>query len=81
MDSAIQTAEQSSGHSKLITELTKDSVTSVNKVKNKVENISYVVSQTSQTSEESAEISRSVSEEVRKLNEIIAARTRSNRST
>ena len=71
MNDVIEISEQSSERSKLIARLTQNQVESINAVKVKVENISYVVSQTSQTSEESAEIARNVSEEVRRMTAVV----------
>ncbi len=71
MNDVIEISEQATEHSNIISSLTKSQVDSINAVKVKIENISYVVSQTSQTSEESAEIARSVSEEVRRMNDIV----------
>ena len=71
MNDVIEISEQSSERSKLIARLTQNQVESINAVKVKVENISYVVSQTSQTSEESAEIARNVSEEVRRSTAVV----------
>ena len=71
MNDVIEISEQSSERSKLIARLTQNQVESINAVKVKVENISYVVSQTSQTSEESAEIARNVSEEVRRMTALV----------
>lgn len=71
MDEVIDISERSKEHSRQIAAFTRSQVDSINAVKVKIENISYVVSQTSQTSEESAEIARSVNDEVRKMNAII----------
>lgn len=71
MNEAIRISEQSSAHSRRIAELTESQVTSINEVRNKIESISYVVSQTSQTSEKSAEIARSVSGEVQEMAKIV----------
>ena len=73
MEDVISVSQRSSEHSKRIAELTRSQADSIEAVKVKIENISYVVSQTSQTSEESAEIARSVSEEVRRMNRIVGS--------
>ena len=71
MSDAIQISQQSSSHARRIAELTESQLASINEVRNKIDSISSVVSQTSQTSEESADIARSVSEDVRKMSQIV----------
>ena len=71
MNEAIRISEQSSAHSRRIADITEDQVKSINEIRNKIDSISYVVSQTSQTSEKSAEIARSVSGEVQEMSKIV----------
>ncbi|MBD5146096.1 MAG: hypothetical protein HDT21_09385 [Ruminococcus sp.] len=72
MNGVIEYSERSAEHAGIINELTGRQVEAIASLKTKIDQISQVVAQNAQTSVESAEIARSVSEEVGQMEEIVS---------
>lgn len=71
MKDVLLTAEESAEHADNIRKITEGQAAAAEQVREQMKQISASVAQNSQTSEESAEIARSVTDEVRRMNEIV----------
>ncbi|MDE6746936.1 MAG: hypothetical protein K2J72_09920, partial [Oscillospiraceae bacterium] len=72
MNGVIEYSERSAEHAGIINELTGRQVEAIASLKEKIDQISQVVAQNAQTSVESAEIARSVSDEVGRMDTIVS---------
>lgn len=73
MNTVIQTAEQSAVHARTITEMTEKQNNSIAAVKDRMQEISVVIAQTSATAEQSTAIAGEVSENVRKMDNVVGS--------
>ena len=71
MTAVISTAEESASHARVISEMTEKQNTSAAAVKERIEQISAVVAQTTETSEHSTDIAGEVSENARRMEDVV----------
>lgn len=72
MESIIECSERSKSHAGKIAEFTASQRNSVDDIKARIAAVSDVISQNTETASESAEIARSVNEEIEKMNVIVS---------
>ena len=71
MKTVIVTAEQSAEHARTITSMTEQQNSSIAAVKDRMSEISVVIAQTSATAEQSNAIAGEVSENVRRMDDVV----------
>jgi methyl-accepting chemotaxis protein len=72
MNGIIECSVRSEQHAKKIAELTREQTRSVEDIKTRIAAVSDVISQNTQTASESADIARSVSNEIEKMNVLVS---------